>query len=84
MEGTPIFATSRPLIYPTKAPQARAMAKPSHGPKGEGTFLNTQAKTNPDSATTAGKLRSISPAVTTRVRPSAQTNTGGTVCRNDM
>ena len=47
-------------------------------------FLKTQAKTKPEKATTAGKLRSISPAVMTKVSPRASTSCGGTVCRKDM
>src|SRR5664280_778985 len=84
MEGTPTLATSMPLIYPTNAPQTRAKTKPAQGAQGVWNVLKTQANTNPESATTAGKLKSISPAVMTRVRPNAQTSTGGTVCRNDM
>ena len=53
-------------------------------PAARGGVLKNQVKTNPESATTAGKLRSISPAVMTKVSPMARTSMGGTVCRNDM
>ena len=55
--------------------------KPLHGAL---RFLKHQVNTNPESATTAGKLRSISPAVMMNVSPMAHTSMGGTVWKKDM
>src|SRR5947209_14446291 len=83
IEGTPIRATIRPLIYPTRAPAASARTMPSQALHAGSKVLYAQEKAKPDSATTAGKLRSISPAVMTRVSPSAAIRVGGTVSRKD-
>ena len=81
IDGTPTTATIRPLMYPTRAPDANAATTASHG---LAPCRKVQEKTKPEKAMIAEKLRSISPAQMTRVRPSASTSCGGTVWKNDM
>lgn len=81
IEGTRSRATRTPFTQPTSAPATSARRKPGH-PTSK--VWKHQVNTNPDSATTAGKLRSISPAVITNVSPTARTSIGGTVWKNDM
>ena len=68
---------------PNQAPAAEREQSQPTAPGGS-KVLKTQAKTKPENATTAGKLKSISPAVITRVSPRARMSSGGTVCRKDM
>jgi hypothetical protein len=68
-------------MTPTSAPPAMAATSPSQGmPRSRA----QKANRNPESEMIAGNDRSISPAATTRVRPSARISSGGIVTRNEL
>ncbi len=77
-EGMPIFATKIPLTKPTRTPEAKPAATASQ-PRSYS--LKRTAKTKPEKAMIAGKLRSISPAPMMKVRPMARRISGGRVER---
>ena len=77
--GMPTFAMITPLTNPTKTPDARP-ATTAIQPRLYS--LNSTAKTKPENAMIAGKQRSISPAAITKVRPAANSTSGGNVERN--
>ena len=77
-DGMPIFAMMRPLMKPTRTPEA-SPAMTASQPRSYS--LNKTAKTNPEKAMIEGKERSISPPPITKVRPVASRMSGGRVER---